>query len=378
MIEHLSEIEYIRQVEANYKKEKGTPVCDISHWNPGEEYIRDFINILSLPRIEFDPKYIYSYELPQKLVDKVEKKIGTSNYPSSSVVFFQNGTIAECNVINFLSAINKKKICIIDPAYFNVEYIMQRMGFDVDHVSLEFTNNKFVIPEQIIQTKKYNAVWITSPVYSSGYYFDDKELNKIRELLDSGITVITDECVTMLGKEVFKIVKPHQNLISIFCPHKSIIMNSAKFAVVLFDSCYEDIFNTWIDILSGGLLPSNILAINHFVSPNYEKCLNFMQTYTNSNLSDLKQIFCDRNKYCYIDQSIGQYCTISYREISYEESSKRSFIRRLINETGISLIPGYLNGYNAKFDFCFRINLALNKNDLKTKILLLDNYLRNQ
>lgn len=378
MIEHLSEIEYIRRIEANYKKKKRTPVCDISHWNPGEEYITGFISILSLPRIEFDPKYIYSYELPQKLIDKVENKIGISNYSSSSVVFFQNGTIAEYNVINFLSSINKKKICIIDPAYFNVEYIMQRMGFDVDHISLEFINNKYVIPKQTILTKKYNAVWFTSPVYSSGYYFDDEELIKIRELLDSGITVITDECVTIPGKEVFKKVKPHKNLISIFCPHKTIIMNSAKFAIVFFDSCYEDIFNTWIDILSGGLLPSNILAINHFVGPNYDKCLNFMQTYTNSNLSDLKQIFCDKNKYRYIEQSIGQYCTISYREISYEDSSKRSFIRRLINETGVSVIPGYLNGYNAKFGFCFRINLSLNKTDLNTKVLLLHNYLKNQ
>lgn len=378
MIEHLSEIEYIRQIEANYKKKKRTPVCDISHWNPGEEYVRGFISILSLPRIEFDPKYIYSYELPQKLVDKVEKKIGTSNYSSISAVFFQNGTIAECNVISFLSSRNKKKICIIDPAYFNVEYIMQRMGFDVDHISLEFINDKYVIPEQIIKAKKYDAIWLTSPVYSSGYYFDDEELLKIKELLDSEITVITDESVTILGKEVFKKVKPHKNLISIFCPHKSIIMNSAKFAVVFFDSCYEDIFNTWIDILSGGLLPSNILAINHFVSPNYEKCLKYMQTYTNSNLFDLKHIFFDRNQYHYIDQAIGQYCTISYREISCEEGSKRSFIRRLIDETGISLIPGYLNGYNAKFGFCFRINLSLNKTDLNTKMLLLDNYLRNQ
>lgn len=374
MVEHLDEIEFIREIEKQYLTKHNTNVVDVSNWNPGKNYICKLFEILRLPSIDFDPKYIYSYELPLNIKEDANRMINIKENSGTSVIFFQNGTIAEVNVINFLALKGFKKICILEPSYFNVSYIMNKFGLNVKKISLEFTNNNYIIPFNILIKNQYDAVWITSPVYSSGCYFNDIEIQKIKLLLDYGIFVIVDECVSLVGNEIYRKIGPHKNLVSIVCPHKTIIVNILKFSAIICDEEYEDCFNIWLDLFSGGLLESNIKAIRHFISDNYKVCQDFMEKYTNDRRIEIEKVLNLSKGSNFIKKSTGQYCTLFYKDIPFEISTQRSFIERVINETGVSLVPGYLNGYGKNFGFGFRINLSLNKNELLSSILKLDEH----
>ncbi len=375
MVEHLYEIEFIREIEKQYFIQHNTKVVDVSHWNPGQNYVFKLFEILRLPSIDFDPQYVYSYELPSIIKEEAQKRLGVKENGGTSVIFFQNGTIAQVNVINFLASKRFKKICILEPSYFNVSYIMDRFGLNAQKLSLEFLNGNYTIPFNTLVENQYDAVWITSPIYSSGCYFNDIEIQKIKQLLELEVFIIVDECVSLIGNEIYRKIGTHKNLISIVCPHKTIIINAIKFSAIICNEEYEDYFNVWLDLFSGGLLESNIIAIKHFISSNYRICQEFMKKHTDERRTEIEQILNLSGSSNYIKNTSGQYCTLFYRDIPFEISTQRSFIERAINETGVSFIPGYLNGYGQKLGFGFRVNLSINKDVLLSSILNLDKYL---
>lgn len=375
MVEHLYEIEFIREIEKQYFVQHNTKVVDVSHWNPGKNYVYKLFELLRLPSIDFDPQYVYSYEIPLNIKKDAQKKLGIKENDGTSVIFFQNGTIAQVNVINFLASKHFKKICILEPSYFNVSYIMDRFGLNVQKLSLEFLNGNYTIPFNTLVNNQYDAVWITSPIYSSGCYFNDIEIQKIKQLLELGVFIIVDECVSLIGNEIYRKIGTHKNLISIVCPHKTVIINAIKFSAIICNEEYEDYFNVWLDLFSGGLLESNIIAIKHFISNNYRICQEFMEKHTDERRTEIEQILNLSESPNYIQNTSGQYCTLFYKDVPFEISTQRSFIERAINDTGVSFIPGYLNGYGQKLGFGFRVNLSINKDELLSSILKLDKYL---
>ena len=374
MIEHLDKIDTIRKYEERYKRETGKKPFDVSHWDPGNAYVERLYNVLRIPDYNFSCNYNYSYELSESTVKKTIEKIYGNSYNECYGVFFSNSTSAILNIASFIKNHNIQRVCILEPSYFSLPLVFYQFDIDFIKINLEFTDNQFIIPIEKILTSGCEAIWITSPVFSSGVYFNSEEITKLNYLIDKSIYIISDESVSILGNEIGKKLKPSLYHISLFSPHKTIVSNSLKFSIVICHKSFEKEFNNWTDILSGGLSLSNVVAINHFLNPNYFICLDVLKQHTTNARKELLKLF-NNSEQGLLLSSQGQYCTLFYQNIPFNKSQTDNFIHNIIYNLGVSLVPGYLNGYDKDFGFCFRINLCLNPNELLLNLMTLDQYL---
>lgn len=66
---------------------------------------------------------------------------------------------------------------------------------------------------------------------------------------------------------------------------------------------------------------------------------------------------------CYWDNSIvGPYMSVYIRNVDVNKIYSIDFIKKLINDTGVSFYPGFLNGISIPNTLNFRINLSLSVN----------------
>lgn len=367
MLYHLDDIEKIRSYEKIQRK-KGHNVFDISHWDSGNEYNKSLSSILDF-NCTFEPfDYIYSYEIDQKVHYKVQKElIGTSD---DCTIFFPNSTIAIVNICNFLQKKQINNICVLQPAYFTVGPCLRSFGINTENESLLLQNGVYRIPLEKIMRAKYDAVWITSPIFCTSTYYSQQEIDKLQLLLDKGYYVICDESLSIKEYSLRHQLTNNERLLSLYSPHKVIGTNTIKFSCLICNDEYENFFDQWTDLFSGGLSNSSKIAINHFLTPNYYKCLDFHTNYTNSVKKKALEVISINNVNgdMFFSHSIGQYMTIFYPSVPYHESTKQTFIRDIIFNTKVSLLPGYLEGFYEEMGFCFRVNLTLDESRLITSL----------
>ena len=375
MLYHLEDIEKIRDYEQQAQN-LGIKVFDISHWDSGNNYKKLLLSTIHIDN-SFQPcDYIYSYVLDEITHLNVQKHlIGTCE--NSCSIFFANSTISIVNICNYLQKNNLRKICLIQPSYFTVVPCMNAFGLKVDELSLSYSDGKYIIPLEQILCKGCDAVWITSPVFCTSTYFCQQEINKIQFLLDQGIYVIFDESLSLKELSVRRELTNTDKLFSIFSPHKVISTNAFKFSCVICHVRNEKFFDQWVDIFSGGLMNSSKLAITHFLSVNYSKCVDVYKNYT----SDMKETIVNflstsMGSDIEISHEIGQYMTLYLRNVPYRETIESHFIKKMILSTGVSLLPGYLEGFFEELGFCFRINLTLDKTMLLTSLNRVIKYLK--
>ena len=70
-----------------------------------------------------------------------------------------------------------RKICLLCPAYFSVYESFKILNFDVKCINYKY-DGKYHIPFEMIE-KEAEIIWITQPVFSTGTYIDDSELQKL-------------------------------------------------------------------------------------------------------------------------------------------------------------------------------------------------------
>lgn len=375
MLYHLEDIEKIRTYEQKARN-SGTQVFDISHWDSGQAYNKTLLSTLHIQK-NFQPcNYVYSYEIDDNIHSCVQKElVGTVS--NNCCIFLSNSTMAIVNICNFLQKKGIKKVCLLQPSYFTVGPCMNTFNIAYDEVSLNFVDGKYEIPIKKILATNYDAIWITSPIFCTSTYLKQQEVDKIQLLLDRGMHVICDESLSIKGMDIRRKLSNTDNLFSIYSPHKVISANSFKFSCIICNNKNENFFDQWTDIFSGGLMNSSRLAIQHFLSKNYLECLDAYINYTSSLKKDvinyIKTEFSNSN--IYYSHEIGQYMTIFYPNAPFVETTQSDFIKHLIFNTGVSLLPGYLEGFFEEFGFCFRINLTLDKTPLLSSINKVIQYL---
>lgn len=236
-------------------------------------------------------------------------------------------------------------------------------------------NEEFKIPTEKIFKKNYDAVWLTSPIFCTSTYFSSSEKMKLKSILDRNIFLICDESLSIHTCTLRNVLPNCKNLMTIHSPHKVISTNAIKFSCVLCHSSLEAFFDQWNDLFCGGLPLSSLAAIRHFLSPNYLKCLEIHIKYTNSIKRHIIELLHNYNPQIHYSHTIGQYMTVFCPMVSFEESKKIDFIKELIINTHVSLLPGYLEGFYEELGFCFRINLTLDKTSLISSVQKVLNYL---
>lgn len=373
LINRLIDLDEIQTLEKKYADENNILVNNISTWKISKEYkeyMLDFFNTNSFHANWMD--YMYSYNISQTIKEKVKNKLGC--YNQNTIPYFtQNNTISIVYLCNLMK-LNNKRNCILIPSYFSIENVFYALDSKVEKKKLQYNNGIYDIPS-IESLLEFDVIWLTSPTFSTGVYFNDKTINKLEELLKKNIIIIADESFCNLGNELIRRFQSYENFIGIYSPHKAISMNGLKFSVILCNEKYEEPLEHWADVLGGNLSTSNIDAIYHFVSNNFDQCLEAFNLWISKTEDEICEIMSNYTNFVYAKNSKGCMRMIFAKNISYDNSYKKSFYIKLLNATNTMIYPGAINGFTEEYGFSFRINLLLYNDFFKYSFIRILNFL---
>ncbi len=347
-------IEMLERIEDAYARRFGIAPFNISYWDPSEEFAVSMRSHLEVPNLDALLEYRFSYQI-NETAPVIAKLGGIPNL--HRCLFTPSCTSSILCVLNWLKAKKKQQIIAVCPAYFSLFQACRKFGIPIRPAYMKRHEKGFMLPPPNSRIwRKPSVLWLTSPIYGAGVYFPDTDISFVDRLLDSGWTVVVDECLALPGKELIRKLGQHPNFVSIYSPHKSVCVNSIKFSVIAFNKRHLDFMERWADIWYGGLGYSSSLAIKHFLSPNFDDYLN----------SFLRAIACQRK---IVDQlsigpietdacALGHFVSCYFPKKSSRLGNSRVFLEQLVNATGGSIITGNRSRFGRELGFSFRINLA--------------------
>ena len=364
-MDSLSKIE--QQVSLQYK----TKVTNISHWDTSIQFQEEMLKELAIEDHSPPWNYMYTYSISIEERQAVMRKLGLKKKMLSDymVLLLQSGTQAIINVANYIKLYKYKKVCILRPSYFSVSHCFDLFGIKYDYEDITFTNNTAQLPMNNIMDKGYDCLWITSPIFSTGKFYTIQQCSDFNNLLRRGMLIISDESFSLPGCELIRYLTPCPNLLSIYCPHKAISLNSVKFSAIICSLEHEDFLEQWVDVLSGALSKSNCDAIFHFLSRNFNSCYEIYKRYICRSKNIVAEILEPYKNANIIesDKNSGQYVTVFWKGLAASIGNDLNFFSKLVSKTKASFYPGSLSGFSTE-TLSFRINLTLSYSELSYSV----------
>lgn len=359
-IPELNALSFRQDISDKYQKIYGSPPFDLSHWDPSNETLQNLIQYLEIPEPPCIMPYIFSYDLNDINTRLIERFELTNR--EQDLLIVPTGTSAITFAAWWLKCLGIEHVIILCPAYFSSFYSCNAMELSYKKIYLRRESKHWHFPyEEIEATVKKNpktALWITNPIYTTGVYLDQDKVNFLDSLLKADITVIVDECHSANGKEITPRLTPSDHLLSLFSPHKSVCINAAKFAAIIFNRKYTRFFTDWTDVLIGGLSTANYSAILHFLSPNFSEFQTIFDRYIHQAQNEVKDIIRKLNGAIEMDESPIGYLMSCYAPHIPAIGNCEEILEDIIFNSGATMIPGTRNHFDPTIGFNFRINLA--------------------
>ena len=339
-----------------------TPV-NLSYWNSGSEYKTQLKKILKL---EGEPDiFDYHYYFPEDAKEIIAQKLGFSAEDCKKAFFhaLSQSTLSIAVVLVLLSKM-QAKLGIVAPVYFSV--------FDCcDDLKVPYRTFDSFLPDinaafdvDVLLKSDCNAFWFTSPVNSSSIYFGDRIKSGIQKLLDAGKIVVLDESLCINGRELSRTFGVQENLIYIYSPHKSLGFQGIKFSALVVNRKYYDAINCLNDSFSGSLNQACLQGVMHFASHNFDECQAVYNKFWQENFSAIRRIMASYAFASVSPETFGHYAMI-FVDRSLDDRYFVDSMKRLMKEQGYFIYPGTMQCFDSNQNFCFRINLLLNKSDLE-------------
>ena len=374
LIERLSDIERIYALEADFKKETGIEPFNISSWIVSENFKAKFLQCFRSPEVGNAVDYVYTYSFTGELQNLALNKLGVDGVQNAMLLILPNNTIAIVNAVNLIKLCGCQKICIVNPSYFSVLQTLQSMGLSVHTASMIRYEGKYALPLDHILSNDYDAVWITSPVFSTGVYLDADEICKIKTMLNNGLFIVADESFALHGHELVREVGVHRNFLSICSPHKSISCNGIKFSSIITSEEHTDTLEQWVAVLCGNLPLSTQIAFYHFLSNNYDECQKLFLDEMEAAKQAIQPML-EGNHHTTDWTATGSLLSVYFDNVPFEYTRTNEFFQNLMKNTYSSILPGWLNGFGLESNLCFRINLALDGISLRQSLFRIIKYL---
>lgn len=237
------------------------------------------------------------------------------------------------------------------PGYFSIFYALEILNVPYQSMYMSRKKGNWYLPHEKIESavgKKPSrtALWLTNPVYCTGNYRSESDIEFLKMLLHSGVTVIADECLCINGRELGRELAWSDKFVGIYSPHKSVSVNAVKFATVVADESHEQFFDRWADVIVGSLTASNYSAISHFIGDNFPRFLRAFVEHTDRARDEVMERI--RRLHPLIetdDNAVGHYITCYAPHVTGDESEGRKVLRGLMSETGALVIPGAVNHF---------------------------------
>ncbi len=368
----------IKSIEEEYITNYGHAPLNVSDWNPSDEFKEKMLH-LSVMKNNFNSiEYVFSYTFNQESHNDILKKLGYNNNSGErAVLITPNGSTSIRNVLHWLKENHFNRLLAISPTYFTVFYGCRDYNIECKEIFLNRNKDSFFINENELfnEIKHADAIWLTSPVYCTSTYFDSTMINYFIKVLNMGKVIVADESLCMSGHELIRKLGKYKNFIGIYSPHKSVCVNGNKFSIITFAKEEKLLFNDWVVALSGNLLVSNGIAVNHFLSNDFNVYNQAFTYEINLNFIKLKDLLNQLNV-DYDHKSEGYLVTLYFPNISGKKGYDKTFLKELIFKTGTTMIPGIRNHFSGDLGFCFRVNLCCLTDCMVHSLIRLISYLQ--
>ncbi len=358
-VQELLDLEDIEKNEKKYYAEYGYFPFNVSTWNPSNFFSNKFLmNRIHLSPYNYIP-YIYSYELnKQKLLTTKTKLGGNNNY---ECLITNTGTSAISLVSSILKEIRVESVLVICPIYYSILYNLLQKDIKIYKLDIERTEKGYHLPQlQIIEfIGKIDAIWITNPIYNTGIYYFQEDIDFLQSIIPSNIKIVCDDCFSVNGHELIRSFRNHNNFISINDPLKQIMINGLKFACIMYPQQYDKLFTQWSDIICGSLTYSTVQSIDFFNSNEFDEINNQLHQHFNNSNKILQQL---TNKFSRIiidkqeHSSHMHMCIIKGFPYDYLQDIERMYL--FMKETATSIIPGNRFHFPSFNNFSFRLNMG--------------------
>lgn len=370
-IDEIFALDDIFSIEQKVGQKYGIHVPNVSYWDSSIAFQKYMAQALVLPPQSLPWNYYYTYSISKEERELILKNLGIQSEQVQSTIglLLQSSTIAIVNMINLLVQFNRKRLCILQPAYFSVASCCAMLSLEYGTEQISFAYGRPQIPISSIIEGGYDCIWITSPIFCTGYYLDDELLKEIEFLKSIGMTLVFDESLALPGKELVRLFPIDQKVFAIYSPHKAISINGLKFAVIVCDIYYEDFLEQWVDVFSGALGVSNRDAILHYISPNYiESCFPAYKSYISQTRKIVTNIVKQFSFASMLTETDGHYINIFIDLKVQGKNELLNFLNDIINNCLASFIPASLNGFDLSQSFGFRVNLTGDAKELEGAI----------
>ncbi len=377
LIKRLSYLEKIDIETEKFRKKSSLIITNVSGWEISEEYKNLMLECFDYPHYaNYNPiDYVYSYNLEQNQRLKIIKSFGGNE--TNALLLTPNNTISLTNVVNFLSCFCNKNAGLLLPCYFTLPNLLNNWVIPYTNLPVKRTQDGYCLPIDDIKQNRCQVLILTSPVFSTGQYFKQKDIDFLEEFLNDGNYVISDESLAAPGKELVRKLGKYECFIGIYSPHKFIHFNSFKFSCIIYNAQYEDFFDQWNDVYTGGLNITNLQAIEHYLSVNYQETLEKFYSFTEAKRAQLIDMLCHFNQFETDENAVGDFQCIYNKRLPYELGNNISFVKNVIKETYSLFYPGCLHGFQKTHGFVFRVNLVSYTNEVSNSLLKILDYLTN-
>jgi hypothetical protein len=356
-VDRSSLVDDVLDLEEKYYSKYSLRPYNVSHWNPSDEFRNIIMQNTMLPHVENITDYYISTDISYK--ESVLLKLGylTSN---KSCLITPTGSISILCAINWLQHVGITSVNIITPCYYTIPYHFIKSNISVNYIYARFVGDKLSVNEDDVnKICSSQAIWITNPLFSAGIELDHGLKIALKQAVESGAYVISDECLSFLGNELGRSIGNAKRFMGIHCPHKVISTNGIKFSVVVFDRQCQDFFEVWADILYGSLLHSNIVAINQFITSDFDVLINTARIKYCETLNYLNKLTDEHRCKCSASlQPHANYVCLRFPFIDASRGLDTDFMWELIKNTGASIIPGNRYLFHPDDGFLFRVNLG--------------------
>lgn len=351
LIDELSTLEDIERIESEYEQTFGAQPQNVSCWNPSKEFKKKIGDTLRLPPVGEAVDYSFSYSLDSH--SHIISKLGFDT--DRACLITPSGSTSLLCAVKQIKDSGNKRIVALAPHYFTLEHLAKSVGIEFKRHYIKRYEREYVLDEIVME--KGDVLWVTNPIYCTGMYFKEKDVDQFKSILDSGFKIYADECLAESGIELSRKLGHFDNFTGLYCPHKTICMNGMKFSCIVCSQANEQYYEQWSDVLYGCLGMSNTTAIDHYLSDNFEKYSDAFDAAISKSWTSIISMVSSVPGLSYDMRTRGYLRLLLFPDISPDVLSG-DCLRKCVMDCGASFIPSTRSHCSTEWGLGFRINLS--------------------
>lgn len=352
LLNELTTLEDIEHIESVYEKSYGIKPYNISWWDPSAEFRNRTESALRFPLGGEAVRYTFSYSIDCH--SQLLTKLGFANLNKACLITPSGSSSLLC-AIKRIKDSGHRRIVAVAPHYFTLEQLAEAVGLRVEKIHIKRREGEYSIGE--ISLCKGDVLWVTNPIYCTGKYYSTSDIAQFKRILDSGFEIFADECLAKGGMELSRHLGYSDLFTGIYCPHKTVCINGVKFSCIVCPEGDERYYEQWSDILFGCLGSSNVVAIKHYLSDNFDA---YSQVFDSAIASVWHELMHSVSSIPGLSLDVASHGYLRLLLFPDQPASLLSGgnLRQCIMSCGTSFIPSTRSHCPADWGLGFRINLS--------------------